>query len=188
MQPYFKMTRYGYSMFKSFKLKKQEEVSNVAPLHQQAAACWPRFPPFSRIHSFITCLAPVVAVLSHSVVSDSWRPHGQQHTRLPCPSPSPGACSTSCPLSGDTIQPSRPLSSPSPLAFQPFPVSGSFLMSWLFKSGGQSIGASVSASVLLMNSQDWFPLGWTDFISLLSKGLSRVFSNTTPQKHQFFSI
>ena len=88
---------------------------------------------------------------------------------------------------GDAIQPSHPLSSPSPPAFQSFPASGSFPMSQFFTSGGQSIGASASASVLPMNIQDWFPLGWTGWISLLSKGLSRVFSNTTVQKHQFFS-
>ena len=107
---------------------------------------------------FITCLAPVVAVFSHSVVSDSLRPHGLQHTRLPCPSPFPRACSNSCPLISDTIQLSHPLSSPSPPAFPSCPVLGSFLMSWLFASGGQSIrasaSASASASVLLMNSQD----------------------------------
>ena len=88
---------------------------------------------------------------------------------------------------GDAIQPSHPLSSPSPPAFFPsFPASESFQVSQLFASGGQSIGASASASVLLVNIQDWFPLGLTGFISLQSKGLSRVFSNTTVQKHQFF--
>ena len=87
----------------------------------------------------------------------------------------------------DAIEPSHPLLSPSPAAFKSFPASGSFLMSWLFAAGGQSIGASALASVLPMNIQDWFPLGLTDLISLQSKGLSRVFSNTTVQKHQFFS-
>ena len=86
----------------------------------------------------------------------------------------------------DAIQPSHPLSSPSPPALS-FPASGPFPVSQFFTSGGQSIGVSASASVLLMNIQDWFPLGWTGWISLLSKGLSRVFSNTTVQKHQFFS-
>ena len=89
---------------------------------------------------------------------------------------------------GDAIQPSHPLSSPSSPAFNPFPALGSFQMSQLFTSGGQSTGVSASTSVPPMNTQDWFPLGWTGWISLQSKGLSRVFSNTTVQKHQFFSI
>ena len=111
---------------------------------------------------------------SHSVMSDSLRPHGLQHTRLPCPSLTPGACSNSCALSWwchPTISSSViPFSS----CLQFFPASGSFQMSQLFASGGQSIGISASASVLPMNIQDWFPLGWTDWISLQSKGLSRV--------------
>ena len=85
----------------------------------------------------------------------------------------------------DAIQSAHPLSSPSPPP-QSFPASGSFQMSQLFASGGQSIGVSASTSVLSINNQDWFPLGWTDWISLQSNGLSRVFSNTTVQKHQFF--
>ena len=121
---------------------------------------------------------------SHSVVSDSLQPHGLQHTRLPCPSPTPGAYSNSHPLSPwchPTISSSViPFSS----CLQSFPASGSFQTSQFFASGGQSIGASASASVLPMNIQDWFPLGWTGWISLLSKGFSRVFSNTTVQKHQ----
>ena len=124
---------------------------------------------------------------SRSVMSDSWRPHILQHARLPCPSPIPGAYSNSCPLSQwchPTISPSViPFSS----RFQPFPALGSFQMSQFFTSGGQSIGVPASASVLPVNIQDWSPLGWTGWISLLSKGLSRVFSNTTVQKHQFFS-
>ena len=124
---------------------------------------------------------------SHSVMSDSLQPHGLQHSRLPCPSPTPGACSNSCPsrqwcyptISSSVI----PFSS----HFQYFPASGSFLISQFFPMGGQSIGASASALGLPMNIQDWFPLGWTGWISLLSKELSRVFSNTTVQKHQFFS-
>ena len=124
-------------------------------------------------------------LFSHSVVSDSLWPHGLQHARLPCPAPSPGACSNSCSLS----QWCHPTMSPSVIPFfclQTFQVSGSFLISRLFASGGQNIGASASASVLLMNIQDWFPLGLTGLMSLKSKGLSRVFSNTTVQKHQFF--
>ena len=122
---------------------------------------------------------------SHSVVSASLRPHGLQHARLPCPSPSPRACSNSCPLSKwchPTILSSVVTSS----CLQSFPASGSFSMSQFSASGGQSIRASVLTSVLPMNIKDWFPLGWTGWISLQSKGLSRVFSNTTVQKYQFF--
>ena len=122
---------------------------------------------------------------SCSVVSDSLWPHGLQHTRLPCPSPTPGAWSNSC-LSSQWCHPTIS-SSVSPFScLQSFTASGSFLRSQFFTSGGQSIGVSASASVLPMNSQGWFPLGWTSWISLLSRGLSRVFSNTTVQKHQFF--
>ena len=128
---------------------------------------------------------PLLLLFSLSVVSDSLWPPGLQHTRLPCPSPSPRACSNSSPLS----QWCHPTISSSVVPFssclQSFPTSESFLMSQLFTSGGQSIGAS--ASVLPMNIQDWFPLGLTGFISLKSKGPSRVFSNTTIQKHRFFS-
>ena len=124
---------------------------------------------------------------SCSVVSDSLQPHRLQHAKHPCPSPTPGACSNSCPSSQwfhPTISSSvTPFSS----CLRSFPAPRSFPMSWLFLSGGQSTGASASASVLPMNIQDWFPLGWTGLFSLLSKGLSRVFSNTTVQKHQFFS-
>ena len=99
------------------------------------------------------------------------------HHQLP-----PGACSNSCPLIGDATQPSHPLLCPSPS----FPASGTFQINQFFTSGDQSIGVSASASVFPMNIQDWLPLGWAGWISLLSKGLSRVFSNTTVQKHQFF--
>ena len=123
---------------------------------------------------------------SRSVMSDSLRPHGMQHTRPPCPSPTPGVYPNSCPLSRwchPTISSSIiPFSS----CLQFFPASGSFQMNHLFASGGQNIGVSASTSVLPMNTQDWSPLGWTSWISLQSKGLSRVFSNTTFQKHQFF--
>ena len=124
-------------------------------------------------------------LFSHSVMSDSLWPHGLQHTRLPCPSPSPGVCLYSCPLSRwchPTISSSVVPFSSCP---QSFPASGSFPMSQLFVSGGQRIGVSASASVLPMNIQGWFPLGWTGLISLQSKGLSRVFS-TTIRSHQFF--
>ena len=114
------------------------------------------------------------------------RPHGLQHARFPLPSVSLRVCSNLCPLS----QWCHPTISSSVTPFsscpQSFPASGSFPMSQFFASGGQSIGASVSTSVIPMNIQDLFPLGWTGLISLQSKGLSRVFSNTTVQKHQFF--
>ena len=121
---------------------------------------------------------------SRSVVPDSLRPHESQHTRPPCPSPTPGVHPNPCPSSRwchPTISSSVvPFSS----CLQSFPTSGSFPMSQLFASGGQNIGVSASTSVLPVNIQCWFPLGLTDLISLLSKGLSRVFSNTTVQKHQ----
>ena len=131
----------------------------------------------------------LLLLFSCSVLSDSLRPYGLHNIRLPCPSPSPGACSNSCPLSRwchPTISSSViPFSS----CLQSFPASGSFPISWLYASHGQSIGASASASVLPMNwFQDWFPLGLTGLISLQSKGLSRVFSNTTVWKHQFFGV
>ena len=113
-----------------------------------------------------------------------WDPMDCSTARLPCPSPTPGAYSNSCSSSWwchPTIS-----SSVVPFCLQSCPASGSFLRSQLFSSGGQSIGASASVSVLPMNIQDWFLLGWTSWISLQSKGLSRVFSNTTVQKHQFF--
>ena len=123
---------------------------------------------------------------SHSVLSDSLRSHGLQHDRLPCPSPTPGACSNSR-TSSRWCHPTISFSViPFSSCLQSFPSSGSFLMNQFFASGGQSIGVSASASVLPMNIQDWFPLGWTGWISLQSKGLSRVFSNTTVQKHQLF--
>ena len=116
-------------------------------------------------------------------MSDFLQPHGLQHTRLPYPSPNSGACSNSCSWS----QWCHPTISSSVIPFSPclqsFPASWSFLMSQFFTSGSQSIGVSASASVLPMNIQDWCPLGWTRWISLQSKGLSRVFSITTAQKH-----
>ena len=124
---------------------------------------------------------------SCSVMSNSLQPHGLQHARPPCPSPTPRVYPNSSPLSRwchPTISSSVvPFSS----CLQSFPASWSFPMSQLFASGGQSIGVSASTSVLPMNTQDWSPLGWTSWMSLQSKGLSRVFSNTTVQKHQFCS-
>ena len=121
----------------------------------------------------------------HSVVSNSLQPRGLQHARLPCLSPTPRAHWNSCPLSPWCHPTISSFVVPFSSHLQSFPASGSFQMSQFFASGGQSIG--VSASVLPMNIHSWFPLRWTGWISLLSKGLSRVFSNTTVQKHQFFS-
>ena len=137
-------------------------------------------------HSFCLSLSDLLSFsqFSHSAVSNFLWPHGLQHARLPCPSPTSRAYSNSCPLSRSCY----PTISSSVVHFsshlQSFPASGSFPMSQFFALGGPSIRAS--ASVLPVNIQDWFPLGWTGWISLQSKGLSRVFSNTTVQKHQFF--
>ena len=129
-----------------------------------------------------------VSQFSRSVVYDSFLPHGLQHARLPCLSLTPGACSNTCPLSRWC----HPTISSFVVAFsaclQPFPASGSFPISQIFASVGQSFGVSSSALVLTMNIQDWFPLLWTGWVSLQSKGFSRVFSNTTVQKHQFFAL
>ena len=136
-------------------------------------------------HLFFLILFSSVQV-NCSVVSNSLRPHGLQHARPPCPTPTPGVYSNSCPLS----QWCHPTISSSVVPFssclQSFPTSWSFPMSQFFASDSQNIGISASASVLPVNTQHWFPLGWTEWISLQSKGLSRVFSNTTVQKHQFF--
>ena len=137
--------------------------------------------------SFTAPQALWILLFSHPVMSNSLQLHGEQHVRLPCPSLSLGLCSSSSPLNWwchPTI-----LSSVVPFSshLQSFPASGSFQLSRLFASGGQSTGISASTSVLPMNIQYWFPLGWTGWISLQSKGLSRVFPNTTVQKHQFFS-
>ena len=137
------------------------------------------YPPiFILLHTLLS------VQLGHSVVSESLQPHGLQHNRFLCPSPTPGTCSHSCPLS----QWCHPIISSSVVPFssclQSCPASESFLMSQLFSSGGQSIGASASASVFPVDIQSWFPLGLTGLISLQSKRLSGVFSNTTVQKHQ----
>ena len=124
---------------------------------------------------------------SCTVMSNSLRCHGLQHARLSCPLPVPGAYSNSCPSNWWR----HPTITSSVVSFssclQSFPASGSFQMSQVFPSGGQSVGGSALTSILPMNIQDWFPLGWTGWISLQSKGLSRVFSNTTVEKHTFFS-
>ena len=125
---------------------------------------------------------------SPSVMSDSLQPHKLQLARPPCPSPTPGVHPNPCPSSGQWCHPTIS-SSVIPFSFCPqsFPASGSLQMSQLFASGGQSICVSASTSVLPMSTQNWSPLGWTGWISLQSKGPSRVFSNTTVQKHQFLS-
>ena len=149
-----------------------------------------RFQTYLRLfHTFWSILLIIKGWQSiqfnHSVMSDSLRPHGLQHARPPCTSPTPEAYSNSCLLSWWC----HPTISPSVVPFfshlQSFSASGSFQMSQFFASSGQSIGVSASALVLPMNIQDWV-LGLTGLISLQSKGLSRVFSNTTVQKHQFF--
>ena len=135
-------------------------------------------PSSSTVPHFFSC----------SIMSDSLKPHGLQHTRPTFPPPTPGVYSNSCPLSQwhhPTISSSV---DPFTSCLQSFPASGSFLMSRFFTSGGQSIGISASTSVLPMNIQDWFPLRWTGWISLKSEGLSRVFSNTIVQKYQFFRV
>ena len=134
----------------------------------------------------LTCIF-IPVQFSHSVMSDSLRAHEPQHARPPCPSPTPRVQPNLCPSS----QWCHPVISSSVVPFsscpQSFPASGSFPMSQLFTSGGQNIGVSASTLVLPMNTQGWSPLGWTGWISLQSKGFSRVFSNTAVQKHQFFS-
>ena len=148
--------------------------------------CWTMENKWIRHTWFLSSASFRAVQFSHSVKSNSLRSYGLQHTRLHCPSSSPGVYSNSCPSSRwyhSTISSSVvPFSS----YLQSFPASGSFQMSQFFTSGGQSNGVSASASVLPINIQDWFPLGWTGWISLLFKGLSRVFSNTVVQKHQFF--
>ena len=140
---------------------------------------------FMCIISFLDSAYKGLVQFSRSVVSDSLQPHESQHARPLCPSPTPRVHPNSCPSSCDAIQPSHPLSSPSTSAPNPSEHQ-SFPMSQLFIWGGQSIGVSALASVFSKNIQDWSLLGWTGWISLQSKGLSRVVSNTTVQKHQFF--
>ena len=153
----------------------------------------PLIPPWQQMYLsvLLTPCSPLTlqsspVQFSCSVVSDSLQPHELQHARPPCPSPTPRVHPNSCPSS----QWCHPTISSSVVPFSSCPqsltASGSFQMSQLFASGGQSIGVSASTSVLPMNNQDWSPWGWTGWISLQSKGLSRVFSNTTVQKHQFF--
>ena len=153
----------------------------AADMFQQAAAAWISKSSFWSHKTFSS------VQFSSSVVSDSLQPHESQHARPPCPSPTPRVYSNSCPSSRQC----HPDISSSVIPFsscpQSLPASGSFPVSQLFPWGGQSTGVSASASVAPMNTQDWSPLGWTGWISLQSKGLSRVSSNTTVQQHQFFS-
>ena len=141
------------------------------------------FFPMSELETLLSSTYTCVWLLlfSHSVMSNSLQPHGLKHARLPIPSPFPWVCPNSCPLSQWCLPTISSSVVPFSSCLQSFPATGSFLMSRFFTSGGQSIGAS--ASVLPMNSQAWSPLGWTGWISLQSKGLSRVFSNTAVQKH-----
>ena len=141
---------------------------------------------FLFMHSSIAKMPTGQIQFSRSVVSNSLQPHELQHSRFPCPSPTPRPCSNSC-LSSQWCHPTISFSVILfSSCFQSFPASEYFLMNQFFKSDGQNIGASASASILPMNIQDWFPLGLTSLISLQSKGLSRVFSSTTVQKQQFF--
>ena len=141
---------------------------------------------FVNIFSLIIFIFPCSVRFSHSVMSDSLQPHGLQHASLPCPSPIPGVYSNSCPLSRWCHPTISSYVTPFSSCLQSFSASRCFQMSQFFTSTGQSIGVSASTSALPMNTQDWSPLEWTGWISLQSKGLSRVFSNTTVQKHQFF--
>ena len=156
------------------------------PLTSRPLVVWPNFPqPLCPPSNIVIHSLSFLLLFSHSVVSDFLWPHGLQHARLPCPSPSPRLCSNSCPLS----QWCHPTISSSVIPFsclQSFPASGSFPTSQLFTSGGQSIGASASASVFPMNIQNWFPLGLIGVISLQPKRLSRVFTSITIWKHQLF--
>ena len=179
---------FGHYLFNYFSTP--FSVSSKTPITCTLGWYCPKQPCFGFYDSRFLCLKvhwllPQGLLFLFSWLSHLWLfSHGLQHTRLPCPPLSPGVCSNSRPL----IQCCHPTSSSSVIPFSfclpSFPASGCFPMSWLFASGGQSNGVSVS--VLPMNIQDWFPLGWTGLISLLSKGLSRVFSDTTVQKHQFF--
>ena len=169
-----------------FKIKKWGDIINVyyiaSEIKQSEIGRW--------IDTYINVreqsINSLIVQFSHSVVSDSLWPHEPQHARPPCPSPTPGVYPNSCPMSrwchliiSSSVVPTSP-------AFNLSQHHGLFKWVRLFESGGQNIGVSVSTSVLPMKTQDWFPLEWTGWISLQSKGLSRVFSNTTVQKHQFF--
>ena len=151
---------------------------------KRLAQCWIHGKQWNLSHH--QNYSKVSVQFSRSIVSSSLRPHESQHARPPCLSPSPGVYSNSCPLSRWCHPAISSCVIPFSSCSQSLPVSESFPMSQLFAWGGQNIGVSALASVLPMNTQDWSPLGWTGWTSLQSKGLSRVFSSTTVQKHQFF--
>ena len=162
-----------------------ETECTVNAMHQNHPQTSPSIPVHGKL-VFLSSNWFSLVQFSHSVVPNSLWPHEPQHARPPCPSPTPRVYPNSCPLSRwchPTISSSVVPFSSCPQSFLP---SGSFQMSQLFTSGGQSTGVSASTSVLPVNTQDRSPLGWTGWISLQSEGLSRVFSNTTVQKHQFF--
>ena len=160
-------------------------LSNINWLYVHRLISWYLILLFCWFMWLFSCQSIQFSSVAQSCPTLCW-PHEQQHTRPPCTSPTARVYPNTYPLSWwchPTISSSVVPFSSCP---QPFPASGPFPMSQLFASGGQSIGVSASESVLPMNTQDWSPLGWTGWISLQSKGLSRVFSNTTVQKHQFF--
>ena len=169
-------------LFHTFIIQIDESHSSHYPGILQSPKLFFKF-AYIKVHSL--CCKILSVQFSRSVVSNSLWPHGLQHARLPCPSPTPRDHSNSC----WSHRWCHPIISSSVVPFsshlQSFPESGSFPMSWLFISGGQSTGVSASTTVLPMNIHNWSPLGWTGWISLQSKGLSRVFFNTTVQKHQF---
>ena len=179
-----------YFIFSRPLLLLSSNFPGIRVFYNEWALCirWPKYWNFSFIVSPSNEYSGMISSVQFSclVMSDSLWTHGPQHARLPYPSPTPRVYPNSCPLNWwchPTISSSVvPFSS----RLQSFPVSESFQMSQLFESGGQNIGVSASAPVLPMNTQDWSPLGWTGWISLESRGLSRVFSNTMVQKHQFF--
>ena len=172
--------------------KLQENDKNKVEFHFSAMTtirlCWNDFPFVWKLNvrnvnkngSILYYIFSISVQFSCSVVSASSWPHGLQHARLPCVSPTPGTYSNSYP-SGQWCHPTISFSVFSFSRLQSFPTSGSFPMSQFFTSGNQSIGVSALVSILPMNIQDWFPLEWTGWISLQSKGLPRVFSNTTVQ-------
>ena len=167
-----------YSSWLSFYVAQKDTGKTVHPNSDTRRKLWIHI-----LHKIGRGLSSVQSLSHVQLFVTPWK----QHTRLSCPSPTLRACSNSCPLSQWCYPTISSTVNPVSSCLQSFTASGSFPMSQFFASGGQNIGVSASASVLPMNIQDWFPLGWTDLIPLQSKGLSRVFSNTTVQKHQFFS-
>ena len=179
------MTRYSMQSYTGSELRKKIDIKDNIIIMKFEYGLW--FISSFFLDSTYWSLYYHSVQFSCSVMSDSLQPHETQHARPPCPSPIPGVHPNPCPLSW-CCQPTIS-SSVVPFSSCPksFPVSGSFQMGQLFTSGGQSMGVSASTTVLPMNTQDRSPLGWSGWTSLQSKGLSRVFSNTTVQKHQFFS-